>query len=87
MATVPISPCGSREAMLQLFCSNLDCNHGALHTSLVLGCMVARSRHFVLCFRLSTSSFSLNWGHTVFWLIRTEVVSNTANRGPIHVNR
>ena len=31
MATVPISPCG-----LRLFCSNLDCNHGALHASLVL---------------------------------------------------
>ena len=25
---------GSREAMLQLFCSNLDCNHGALRASL-----------------------------------------------------
>ena len=29
VSTVPISPCGLREAMLQLFCSNLDCNHGA----------------------------------------------------------
>ena len=36
VATVPISPCGSREAMLQLFCSNLDCNHGALHASMAL---------------------------------------------------
>ena len=36
MATVPISPCGKREAMLQLICSILDCNHGALHASLVL---------------------------------------------------
>ena len=36
MATVSISPYGTREAMLQLICSNLDCNHGALQASLVL---------------------------------------------------
>ena len=30
-----ISPCGT-EAMLQLICSILDCNHGALQASLVL---------------------------------------------------
>ena len=36
VATVSISPYGMREAMLQLICSNLDCNHGALHASLVL---------------------------------------------------
>ena len=34
VATVSISPYGTREAMLQLICSNLDCNHGALHASL-----------------------------------------------------
>ena len=37
----PRASCGNcvhsmREAMLQLICSNLDCNHGALHASLVL---------------------------------------------------
>ena len=36
VATVSISPYGTREAMLQLICSNLDCNHGALRASLVL---------------------------------------------------
>ena len=29
VATVSISPYGTREAMLQLICSNLDCNNGA----------------------------------------------------------
>ena len=32
----PYLKCGMREAMLQLFCSNLDFNHGAFHASLVL---------------------------------------------------
>ena len=36
MATMPISPCGMRAAMLQLICSILDRNHGALGASLVL---------------------------------------------------
>ena len=35
VAIVPIFPCGSREAMLQLFCSNLDYNHGALQGALI----------------------------------------------------